>query len=479
MEETKWLTKGKIIIMSVLFVLIISIVIGIVIHRNVLRKEYKEYEGQLVYAASNYLLKEKIVLYENEWRKINVDDILKQKLISNKRASDCKGYVIANAAKDKVTELEENLSNNDENSSENTSEENKKRVSNNISYKAYVSCKNIYITDGYGTTPDKNKENTNKTQSQKDTEKPTITLFGEQVIELYVGDEYKEAGASAYDNIDGDLTEKIIISGDVDTTKEGSYIVTYKVSDKAGNTATKKRKVNVSQKDDKNIDDDNVDEPDNSDDESDDDFDDDFTDDSSDDDYNTVIETPSNSNNRADRIAPTITFINPKAYQTICTGNSVNTSRTGVYGYIARDNIDGNITSKVSITGDTGVINSPGEYTIYYSVSDSSGNKVTKYRKFAAKVCSGSNSGATTIIVPTEIVLTPNAKTLNVSQTVQLSVSFKPGNVTDRSISYRSSNSSIATVSESGLVTANAKGQAVITARATNGKTSTCRIIVN
>ncbi len=474
MEETKWLTKGKIIIMSVLLVLIIGIVIGIVVHRNVLKKEYKEYEGQLVYAASNYLLKEKIVLYENEWRKINVDDILKQKLISNKRASDCKGYVIANAAKDKVTELEENLSNNDENSSENTSEENKKRVSNNISYKAYVSCKNIYITDGYGTTPDKNKENTNKTQSQKDTEKPTITLFGEQVIELYVGDEYKEAGASAYDNIDGDLTEKIIISGVVDTTKEGSYIVTYKVSDKAGNTATKKRKVNVSQKDDENIDDDdNADEPDNSDD----DFDDDFTDDS-DDDYNTVIETPSNSNNRADRIAPTITFINPIP-PTICTGNSVDTRKTGGYGYIARDNIDGDITSKVSITGDTGVINSPGEYTIYYSVSDSSGNKVTKYRKFTVKNCSGSNSGATTIIVPTEIVLTPNAKTLNVSQTVQLSVSFKPGNVTDRSISYRSSNSSIATVSESGLVTANAKGQAVITARATNGKTSTCRIIVN
>lgn len=99
MEETKWLTKGKIITFVVIVLIVIGIITGVLIHRNNLKKDYIKYEKQLEYAAPNYLLKEKIKLYEYEWREINVTDILKQKLVINKKSSDCSGYVIAEALK--------------------------------------------------------------------------------------------------------------------------------------------------------------------------------------------------------------------------------------------------------------------------------------------------------------------------------------------------------------------------------------------
>ena len=111
MEETKWLTKGKIITFVVLILLIAGIIIGVIVHRGNLKKDYAKFEKQLEYAAPNYLLKEKIKLYEYEWREINITDILKQKLVINKRASDCNGYVIAEALKDSTLDLEESTSN--------------------------------------------------------------------------------------------------------------------------------------------------------------------------------------------------------------------------------------------------------------------------------------------------------------------------------------------------------------------------------
>ena len=146
MEETKWLTKGKIITFVVIVLIVIGIITGVLIHRNNLKKDYIKYEKQLEYAAPNYLLKEKIKLYEYEWREINVTDILKQKLVINKKSSDCSGYVIAEALKDDTLDLEESTSNvsednNDASTTESSSDkENKtnKRVSSNIKYKEAV-----------------------------------------------------------------------------------------------------------------------------------------------------------------------------------------------------------------------------------------------------------------------------------------------------------------------------------------------------
>ncbi|MCM4165165.1 hypothetical protein DHC50_16325 [Arenibacter sp. A80] len=78
---------------------------------------------------------------------------------------------------------------------------------------------------------------------------PVITLIGDEVINLSVGDVYTEQGASASDEIDGDLSLAVVIGGDtVDVNTVGTYIVTYNVVDASGNPATEVvRTVNVSQ----------------------------------------------------------------------------------------------------------------------------------------------------------------------------------------------------------------------------------------
>ena len=76
MEETKWLTKGKIITIVVIILAIGATVAGILIHKNNVKKDYAKFEKQLEYAAPNYLLKEKIKLKEYEWREINITDII-------------------------------------------------------------------------------------------------------------------------------------------------------------------------------------------------------------------------------------------------------------------------------------------------------------------------------------------------------------------------------------------------------------------
>merc|ERR1711965_49954 len=70
-----------------------------------------------------------------------------------------------------------------------------------------------------------------------DATKPTITLLGDAVVELLVGREYSDAGATASDNIDGDITSSIVAVSTVDVNTVGTYTVTYGVSDSAGNAA--------------------------------------------------------------------------------------------------------------------------------------------------------------------------------------------------------------------------------------------------
>ena len=46
-----------------------------------------------------------------------------------------------------------------------------------------------------------------------------------------------DAGASATDNVDGDITAKIVVTGEVNSSVAGTYTLTYNVSDAAGNAA--------------------------------------------------------------------------------------------------------------------------------------------------------------------------------------------------------------------------------------------------
>ncbi len=416
MEETKWLTKGKIIIISLILLVIIGIVSGIFIYRANLKRDYIKFENQIKYAAPNYILKEKIKLDKNEWRKINIKDILAQKLVINKRSSDCEGYVIV--------------------------ESNDKKEN---SYNAYIKCKNIYITDNYGEKPTIKKENNDKTQTEDDTIKPEIELFGDKKIILYVGDSYNELGAIANDNIDGDITGKIKITGNVDTNKQGTYELIYSVTDNAGNKATAKRTIIVNEKEKEPI-------P-----------------------QPTPQPQPTPS---IDTTKPLLIFNDDSLYQTICAGTSVNISINGPYGYVARDNVDGNITSKVKITGDTGIISNVGTYSLYYEVSDSSGNTTYKTKNFAVKSCSSTIEKPDNTIYVSSLSLSPNNRTMTINTTFQLTLTISPSNATDKTVKFTSSNSSVATVDSKGLVTAKGKGTTNIIATSTNGKRAVCTITV-
>ena len=79
-----------------------------------------------------------------------------------------------------------------------------------------------------------------------DTTAPVITLLGNNPENVYVNSTYTDAGATAMDNVDGNITENILVTGSVNTAVIGSYTLTYNVSDSAGNPATPvTRTVNV------------------------------------------------------------------------------------------------------------------------------------------------------------------------------------------------------------------------------------------
>ena len=154
-----------------------------------------------------------------------------------------------------------------------------------------------------------------------DTTAPVITLVGDAVVDLSVGDTYSESGATASDNYDGDITADVVIGGDsVDTSTVGQYTVTYNVSDTAGNDATEvTRTVNVT-----------------------------------------------------DTTAPVITLVGD-AEITLEVGSTYTES-----GATASDNYDGDISADVVIGGESVDTSTVGQYTVTYNVMMSNGNAATE-----------------------------------------------------------------------------------------------------
>lgn len=75
------------------------------------------------------------------------------------------------------------------------------------------------------------------TPPEADITAPVITLLGNNPVQLTAGDSYADAGASASDNVDGNLTSQIVTSGSVDSNTAGTYTIRYNVTDAAGNAA--------------------------------------------------------------------------------------------------------------------------------------------------------------------------------------------------------------------------------------------------
>ncbi|MBL3529643.1 MAG: DUF5011 domain-containing protein, partial [gamma proteobacterium endosymbiont of Lamellibrachia anaximandri] len=139
---------------------------------------------------------------------------------------------------------------------------------------------------------------------------------GTDPLNLLVGDTYTDPGATATDDIDGDITGNIVVAGDtVDTAVEGTYLVTYDVSDAAGNPATQlARAVNV------------------------------------------------------DGTPPVITLLGTDPLDL-----SVGDTYTDP-GVTATDDVDGDITGNIVVAGDTVDTAVEGAYVVTYDVSDAAGN---------------------------------------------------------------------------------------------------------
>ena len=151
----------------------------------------------------------------------------------------------------------------------------------------------------------------------RDNVPPQLILYGTSIVYLYKGDKYEEPGFMAIDNLDGDLTRKVIVDGEVNSIKSGKYEILYSVRDNAGNSSGSfKRTVIVSE---------------------------------------------------LDNMAPDLVLLGAEV---------VKIPEEGVYnepGYHAFDNKDGNLTAEVLVEGD---VNSslPGTYELFYSVRDAAGN---------------------------------------------------------------------------------------------------------
>ena len=118
---------------------------------------------------------------------------------------------------------------------------------------------------------------------------------------------------------------------------------------------------------------------------------------------------------------------------------------------------------KVATVDSKGKITAKGKGTATITASTSNGKKAT------CKV---------TVKVPaTKITLNKTSASVTVSKTVTLKATMNPGDTTD-SVTWKSSNTSVASVSSKGVVTGKKAGTATITATTTSGKKATCKVTV-
>ena len=103
-------------------------------------------------------------------------------------------------------------------------------------------------TGGDGSTYHATNDTFTVTRSvQPDTGAPVITRLGNATVTFDAGGTYNDAGATAYDTVDGTITSSIVTVNPVNVNAAGTYTVTYNVSDSAGNAATQvTRSVTVS-----------------------------------------------------------------------------------------------------------------------------------------------------------------------------------------------------------------------------------------
>ena len=188
------------------------------------------------------------------------------------------------------------------------------------------------------------------------TNAPVITLIGAPTLTHEVATSYTDAGATALDALDGNLTASIVVAGhDFNNSTTGDHNVTYNVSDAGGNAATEKvRTVTV-----------------------------------------------------VDSIAPVITLVGDANVS-----HGLNTVWNDP-GVTAIDTRDGNLSAQVAVSG-TVDVNSTGANILTYHVSDAFGNVATTVTRTVNVVqppsgpWSFTNAGVTGRLGPTQAQVDAN-----------------------------------------------------------------------
>lgn len=418
-ENGHVLTRGKLILIILILVLVVFLIIFIISKVNKAKENKKEkylesdfirLEERMTEESPIYLSQKNIEV-EDEY-KIDLKDLFLENggsIDSNKTKASkvCKGYVLV------------------------------KNSEGLISYKPYISCEKYYQTKGYVSDV-----TTTKKTTVKDLEKPVITLKGDKDITINVNEKYDEPGFIATDNIDGDITSDVKISGDVNTSVPATYIVTYTVQDKAGNKVVETRKVNV---------------------------------------INVVTTTTRTNNVTTKKITTSKTTQRittpPKIILTQASISIVQGTSYNIYsGYSAHDAKGVDITSKVKISGSVNT-SVPGTYYVTYSVTDSYGNKASTVKTIVV------TSRTTSYIKLKSISLSNDSITIKSGATQKIYVvSFYPTNTTNKNVTWKSGNSSVVSiVSTNGLevtIKGNKPGREYITVYGADGITKNCLVIV-
>lgn len=122
-------------------------------------------------------------------------------------------------------------------------------INNNINNTKIGKYKIIYkIKDSSN-----NETQVERTVEVKDIETPVITLNRNINSYLILNDNININDFKAIDNFDGDITDKVEVTGSVDNKKAGIYKVTYKVKDSSNNETILETTVNVQKKNTKGI----------------------------------------------------------------------------------------------------------------------------------------------------------------------------------------------------------------------------------
>lgn len=98
----------------------------------------------------------------------------------------------------------------------------------------------VVVTDAHG-----NSSSDTVDVTVKDTTPPTVTLNGNAVEKIYYGGTFSDPGATATDICDGNVTSSIVVTGTINNLAVGSYTLTYKATDEAGNVGSASRTVKV------------------------------------------------------------------------------------------------------------------------------------------------------------------------------------------------------------------------------------------